>query len=106
MPQQVNHHQKKIGEIEQSVRSLIDSALFYLNDPSLPDSINNARRCLESTKDVLQGIYRPVPPTQINPGQQPSQAGRKTWPHGHVESWGFVNNVDDPNPHDHPHYPM
>lgn len=104
MPQQVNHYQKKIGEIEQSVRSLINSALFYLNDPSLPDSINNARRCLETTKYVLEGIYIPTPEETNHPQQ--TTAGRKTWPSGHVESWGFSNNVDDLSHQDHPHYPM
>jgi len=78
MPQQVNQYQKKIGEIEQSVRSLINSALFYLNDPSLPDSINNARRCLETTKYVLEGIYIPTS-EESAPQQKPK--GRQSGHH-------------------------
>jgi len=102
----MNHHsslsQQKVGEIEQSTRSLINSALFYLSDPSLPDSVSNARRCLETAKYVLEGIYIP---TELDQHAQPlAYAGRKQWPTGVVESWGFVNNTEtDPLPVDYTH---
>ncbi|HEU4964337.1 MAG TPA: hypothetical protein VFV52_10885 [Bacilli bacterium] len=97
-----NAYQNKVGEIEQSTRSLINSALFYLSDPSLPDSVTNARRCLETAKYVLEGIYVPGSPDEsVEPL---AHAEQRHWPHGVVESWGFVNNIDDPE--DHHYYPI
>lgn len=96
-----NAYQQKVGEVEQSTRTLINSALFYLDDPSLPDSLANARRCLETAKYVLEGVYIPTSPAE---SQSPlAHATDHQWPHGLIESWGFSNNVDD---HDHPYYPI
>lgn len=102
MAQQFNAYQHKVGEVEQSARSLINSALFYLSDPSLPDSVTNARRCLETAKYVLEGIYVPGSPAES--AEPLAHVGEERWPTGMVESWGFVNNVDDPN--EHPYYPI
>ena len=94
--------QSKVGEVEQSTRSLINSALFYLSDPSLPDSLANARRCLETAKYVLEGIY--VPRSHEEMAVPVAYSGRKQWPAGMVESWGFVNNTDtEPLPVDTTH---
>ena len=94
-------YQAKVGEVELSTRSLINSALFYLSDPSLPDSLSNARRCLETAKYVLEGMY--VPSSPLERAAVP-YAGRKQWPSGMVESWGFVNNTDtEPLPVDYTH---
>jgi hypothetical protein len=84
--------QERVGNIEQSTRSLINSALFYLNDPSLPESLQNARRCLETAKYVLEGIYMPSSPEESTDPLAHVEETR--WPHGVVESWGFVNNTD------------
>jgi len=89
----------KVGEIEQSARSLINSALFYLSDPALPDSISNARRCLETAKYVLEGVYVPGSPQEHAEGI--ALSGQKQWPSGMVESWGFLNNTStEPLPGD------
>ncbi|MGB8957009.1 MAG: hypothetical protein WCC10_16690 [Tumebacillaceae bacterium] len=94
--------QAKVGEVEQSTRTLINSALFYLSDPSLPDSLANARRCLETAKYVLEGIYVPGSPEET--AAPVAYSGRKQWPSGMVESWGFVNNTDtEPQPVDTTH---
>ncbi|MFD2170946.1 hypothetical protein [Tumebacillus lipolyticus] len=84
--------QKKVGHIEQSTRSLINTALYYLNDPSLPDSLPNARRCLETAKYVLEGIYMPSSPAETS--EPLAHAAEQSWPHGIIESFGFVNNTD------------
>ena len=99
---QNNLYMQKVGEVEQSTRSLINSALFYLTDPSLPDAVSNARRCLETAKYVLEGIYVPGSPQES--AQPVAYAGRKQWPSGVVESWGFLNNTDtEPLPTDYTH---
>ncbi|MBL0388187.1 hypothetical protein JJB07_16335 [Tumebacillus sp. ITR2] len=85
----LHNYQQKAGEVEQAARSLINSALYYLDDPSLPDSIGNARRCLETAKSVLIGLYHPTTTAET----------------AAVESWGFSNNVD-PTPQDYPYYPI
>jgi hypothetical protein len=103
MPQSDNRYQQRVGEVEQSTRSLINSALFYLSDPSLPDSTTNARRCLETAKYVLEGVYVPGSPGEsVEPL---AHAGEDRWPTGVVESWGFVNNTDT-EPRDYPYYPI
>ncbi|KEO82494.1 hypothetical protein [Tumebacillus flagellatus] len=103
-PQQhLQRYQQKAGEVEQATRSLINSALFYLGDPSLPDSLGNARRCLETAKYVLEGLYVPTSPAESP--QALNHAGNQQWPAGVVESWGFVNNTDT-EPGDYPYYPI
>ncbi|ARU62177.1 hypothetical protein CBW65_15070 [Tumebacillus avium] len=87
-----HNYQNKVGNVEQSTRGLINSALFYLSDPSLPDAMPNARRCLETAKYVLEGIYMPGSPEESS--SPLAHIAETKWPHGHVESWGFVNNTD------------
>lgn len=97
MQQPWQHNLEKRGEVEQTARKLINSALFYLSDPSLPDSIGNARRCLETAKYVLDGLHLPSPPAP-RVSQQPTREGA-------VEAWGFANNVEPPA-HAEPDYPI
>lgn len=101
MAQDSNAYQQKVGEVEQSARSLINSALYYIDDPSLPDSLSNARRCLETAKYVLEGLYIPSSPNESR--ELLARATENQWPHGVYEAWGFSNNVDDK---DHPYYPI
>lgn len=103
MPLSMERYQQRVGEVEQSARSLINSAVFYLTDPSLPDALTNARRCLETAKYVLEGVYVPASPAEST--QPLAHANEHRWPNGMIESWGFVNNVDS-DPTDHPYYPI
>lgn len=101
--QHLQRYQQKAGEVEQATRSLINSAMFYLDDPSLPDAVANARRCLETAKYVLEGLYVPGSPEESVSAL--AHAEERHWPAGVIESWGFVNNTD-PQPGDHPYYPI
>ncbi|PWK06976.1 hypothetical protein [Tumebacillus permanentifrigoris] len=103
-PQQhLQRYQQKAGEVEQATRSLINSAMFYLDDPSLPDSLGNARRCLETAKYVLEGLY--IPSTPAESASPLAHADDRHWPAGVVESWGFLNNTDT-EPGEYPYYPI
>jgi hypothetical protein len=63
----------------------------------------NARRCLETAKYVLEGVYVPGSPGES--AQPLAHVGEHRWPAGVVESWGFVNNTDT-EPQDYPYHPI